>query len=61
MCIFVIREEVRDNSVRNRVNDVEYTSKIDVRVLVREVGRGPVVLGLCNVNLGYVVNFRGLV
>ena len=43
MCIFVIREEVRDNSVRDRVNDVEDTSKIGVRV-VCEVGGGPVCL-----------------
>ena len=60
MCIFVIREEVRDNSVRDHVDDVEDTSKIDVRV-VREVGGGPVVLGLRNVDLGYVVGFSGLV
>ena len=52
MCsIFVIREEVRDDSVRDRVDDVEDTSKIDVRV-VREVGGGPVALGLGDLDLG---------
>ena len=60
MCIFVIREEVCDDSVRNRVNDVEVTSKIGVRV-VFEVGGGPVVLDLGNVDFGYVVSFRGLI
>ena len=37
MCIFVIREDVRDNSVRDCVDDVKDTSKVGVRV-VREVG-----------------------
>ena len=60
MCTFVIREEVRNDSVRDRVDDVEFTSKMDVRV-VREVDGGPVVIGLGNVDLGYVVGFRGLV
>ena len=54
MCIFVIREEVCDDSVRDHVDDVEDTSKIDVRV-VPEVGGGPVVRGLGIVDLGYVV------
>ena len=45
ICIFAVREEVCGDSVRDRINDVEDTSKIGVRV-VREVGGGPVVLGL---------------
>ena len=60
MCIFVIREEVHDNSVRDHVNDVEDTSKIGDR-LVCKGGGGPVVLGLGNVDLGNVVGVRGLV
>ena len=60
ICIFVVREEVRDNSVRDRIHDVEDTSKIDVRV-VGEVGGGLVVLGLGDVNFGYVIGFRRLI
>ena len=60
ICIFVVREEVRDDSVRDRINDVEDTSKIGVRV-VREVGRVPVVLCLGDVDFGYVIGFRGLI
>ena len=59
ICIFVVREEVRDGSVRDCINDAEDTSKIGVRV-VREVGGGPVVLGLGDVDLSYVIGFRGL-
>ena len=57
MCIFVIREDVRDNSVKDRVDDVEDTSKIGVRV-VRAVGRGFVVFGLRNVDFGGLIGFR---
>ena len=60
ICIFIVREEVRDNSVKDNVNDVEYTSKIGVRV-VCEVGRGPVVLGLGDVDFGYGIGFRRLI
>ena len=60
ICIFIVREEVRDDIVKDRIDDVEDTSKIGVRV-VREVGGGPVVLGLGDADLGYVVGFRGLV
>ena len=59
-CIFVVREEVRDDSVRDRINDVKDTSKIGVRVM-REVGGGPVVLGLGDVDFGYVIGFRRLI
>ena len=58
--IFVVREEVRDNSVRDRVDDVEDTSKIGARV-EREVGGGPVVLDLSDVDFGYVIGFRRLI
>ena len=60
MCIFVIREDVRDNSVRDRVDDVEDTSKIGARV-VREGGGSPVVFGLRNVDLVNVIGFKSLV
>ena len=60
MCIFIIRKNVRDNSVRDCVDDVKDTSKVDVRVL-REVGESPVVFGLRNADLGDVIGFRSLI
>ena len=59
ICIFVVREEVFDNSVRDRINDVKDTSKIDVRV-VCEVGGGLVVLGLGVVDFGNALSLRRL-
>ena len=59
MCIVVIREEVRDDSNRDRVNDVEDTSKIGARV-VCGVGGGFVVFGLRNVDFGDVIGYRRL-
>ena len=51
---------MRDNSVKDRIDDVKDTSKIGGRV-VRKVGGGPVVLGLVDVDFGYVIGFRGLI
>ena len=53
-------DDVRDNSVRDRVDDVKDTSKVGVRVM-REVGGSPVVFGLRNVDLVNVIGFKSLV
>ena len=55
-----IREEVRDNCVRDCIDDVEDTRcKIGVSV-VREVGRGLIVLGLGVVDFGNALSLRWL-
>ena len=59
ICIFVLREGVRNDSVRDCIDDVKDAHKIGVSV-VHEVGRGLVVLGLRVVDFGNALSLRKL-
>ena len=58
--VFVIRGEVHNNSIRDGVDDVKDTRKIDVSK-VRVVYRDLVVLGLIIVDLGNTLSLRRLI
>ena len=60
ICIFIVREEVRNDGIGDGVDDVKDTRKIGVSK-VSVVGRGFVVFGLSDVDSGEVSSFRRLI
>ena len=59
ICMLIVMEEVRNDSIRDCIDDVHDTRKIGASV-VREVCRGLVVLGLGVVDLGNALGNRRL-